>query len=66
MSDPHDPRGLFLEVCTMLRDLQAQDLADGTMGPYRFCRHEDYLDHSPAAATGIMIGFLVLPVEPKP
>lgn len=41
----------------MLRDLQAQDLADGTMGPYRFCRHEDYLDHSPAAATGIMIGF---------
>lgn len=41
----------------MLRDLQAQDLADGTMGSYRFCRHEDYLDHSPAAATGIMIGF---------
>lgn len=51
----------------MLRVLQAQDLADGTVGPHRFCRHEDDLDHSAAAATGIMMGFfLVLLVEPKP
>lgn len=43
---------------SILRDLQAQDLADGTMGPHRFCRHGNYLDHSAAAATGIMMGFL--------
>lgn len=27
-------------------------------GPHRFYRHEDYLDHSAAAAAGIMMGFL--------
>lgn len=50
----------------MLRDLKAQDLADGTIGPYRFFRHEYYLDHSAAATTGIMMGFFTFTGGGKP
>lgn len=41
----------------MLADLWVQDLADGPGGPYSYCGHTGYLDHTSAAAAGITAGF---------